>query len=148
METTPTKGAAFKWTAEAERDLFAACLVAAGEPKGATLKNAMELLNENFGERFTQKAASHRLQHLQKLKRKEGKTAGSDESTPKKANASTKKASSTPKKRVKATEEDADTDSPTTKKRRGKGSAKKPLPEAEDQDDEEEKVFSVKKEEQ
>lgn len=61
METTPTKGAVFKWTAEAERDLFAACLVVTGEPKGATLKNAMDLLNGQFGERFTQKAASHRL---------------------------------------------------------------------------------------
>ncbi|ROW12880.1 hypothetical protein VPNG_04725 [Cytospora leucostoma] len=148
MENTPTKGAAFKWTAEAERDLFAACLVVAGEPKGATLKNAMDLLNEHFGERFTQKAASHRLQHLQKLKRKEGKTAGSDEATPKKATATPKKAGATPKKRGKATEDDADTESPSTKKRRGKGSAKKSLPEAEDQDDEEEKVLRVKKEEQ
>jgi hypothetical protein len=58
---TPTKGAPFKWDAEAERDLFAACLVAAGEPKGPTLKKAMEILNENYGERFTQKAATHRL---------------------------------------------------------------------------------------
>lgn len=58
---TPTKGTPFKWDAETERDMFAACLVAAGEPKGPTLKKAMDILNENYGKRFTQKAASHRL---------------------------------------------------------------------------------------
>jgi hypothetical protein len=57
----PSKGSGFKWDAAAERDLFAACLVAADEPKGATLSNAMDILRDNFGERFTQKAASHRL---------------------------------------------------------------------------------------
>lgn len=82
------------------------------------------------------------------MKRKEGKTAGSEEATPKKATATPKKGSATPKKRGKGTEEDAETESPLSKKRRGKGSAKKSLPEIEDQDDEEEKVFSVKKEEQ
>lgn len=58
---TPTKGTPFKWDAEAERDLFAACLVASGEPKGPTLKKAMEVLKDTYGERFTQKAATHRL---------------------------------------------------------------------------------------
>lgn len=57
---TPTKGT-FKWDPASERDLFAACLVAADEPKGATLVKAMDILEENFGERFTKKAASHRL---------------------------------------------------------------------------------------
>lgn len=59
--TSPSKGPTFKWDAAAERDLFAACLIAADEPKSATLAKAMEILKENFGERYTQKAASHRL---------------------------------------------------------------------------------------
>lgn len=59
--STPTKASGFKWDPAAERDLFAACLVAADEPKGATLAKAMEILEENFGERFTKKAATHRL---------------------------------------------------------------------------------------
>lgn len=58
---SPSKGPSFKWDSAAERDLFAACLIAADEPKGATLAKAMEILKENFGERFTQKAASHRM---------------------------------------------------------------------------------------
>lgn len=59
--SSPTKAPTFKWDPAAERDLFAACLVAADEPKGATLAKAMEILEENFGERFTKKAATHRL---------------------------------------------------------------------------------------
>lgn len=59
--SSPSKGPTFKWDSASERDLFAACLIAADEPKGATLAKAMDILKENFGERFTQKAASHRL---------------------------------------------------------------------------------------
>lgn len=59
--STPTKGSSFKWDPASERDLFAACLVAANEPKPATLAKAMEILEENFGQRFTMKAATHRL---------------------------------------------------------------------------------------
>ncbi|ROW06430.1 hypothetical protein VMCG_04423 [Cytospora schulzeri] len=135
---TPTKGAPFKWDAEAERDLFAACLVAAGEPKGPTLKKAMEIMNDNFGERFTQKAATHRFQHLQKLKRKDGTAGnGSGEATPKKAR--------TPKKRGKADDADADTDNtPKPKKRRS--AATKKATALETQDDEEETGSVVKNE--
>lgn len=56
---TPSKG--FKWDAEAERDLFGACLVTLGEPKGQTLAKAHELLQEKLGVTYTLKAATHRL---------------------------------------------------------------------------------------
>lgn len=52
---------AFKWTPEAERDLYAACLVAVGEPKGATLKQAVAILQESLNVTITVKAASHRM---------------------------------------------------------------------------------------
>lgn len=57
METTKR---GIKWDAETERDLFAACLVVCGEPKGATLRQAVEILNER-GLDCTVKAASHRM---------------------------------------------------------------------------------------
>lgn len=56
---TPKK--AIKWDAEAERDLYAACLVVAGEPKGQTLSKAVELLRDTHGVSYTLKAASHRM---------------------------------------------------------------------------------------
>ncbi|KAK2607800.1 hypothetical protein N8I77_006450 [Diaporthe amygdali] len=118
---TPTKGSTFKWDPAAERDLFAACLVAADEPKGDTLAKAMEILKDNFGERFTKKAASHRVQHLQKLKRKEGSP--------------TKKAATPSKKRGKAPAEADDDDNESPKKKR-KGKAA-PAPSGEDEDNKE-----------
>lgn len=59
MDSTPKKGA--KWDAEADRDLWAACLVTLGEPKGPTLKSAVDLLKEMKGVDYTVKAASHRM---------------------------------------------------------------------------------------
>lgn len=56
---TPKK--AVKWGAEADRDLFAACLVVVGEPKGQTLSKAVELLRDTHGVSYTTKAASHRM---------------------------------------------------------------------------------------
>lgn len=58
MDSTPKRGA--KWDAEADRDLWAACLVALGEPKTATLKQAVDILMETKGVDITVKAASHR----------------------------------------------------------------------------------------
>lgn len=52
---------AIKWDAEAERDLYGACLVILGEPKGATLGKAVELLREVKGIEYTVKAATHRM---------------------------------------------------------------------------------------
>ncbi|KUI63194.1 hypothetical protein VP1G_10321 [Cytospora mali] len=135
---TPTKGTGFKWDAAAERDLFAACLVAAGEPKGPTLKNAMVILNDHFGERFTQKAATHRLQHLQKLKRKDNASGNGNGEA-----ATPKKARTTPKKRGKAADEDADSETPKPKKRRG---PTKKSAAADDEDVDEEKGSFVKDE--
>ncbi|KUI74016.1 hypothetical protein VM1G_09269 [Cytospora mali] len=135
---TPTKGTGFKWDAAAERDLFAACLVAAGEPKGPTLKNAMAILNDHFGERFTQKAATHRFQHLQKLKRKDNASGNGNGEA-----ATPKKARTTPKKRGKAADEDADSETPKTKKRRGPN---KKAAAADDEDVDEEKGSFVKDE--
>lgn len=59
MDTPGKKG--FKWTAEAERDLYAACLIAVGEPKGPTLSKAVQFLKENLDIDITVKAASHRV---------------------------------------------------------------------------------------
>ncbi|KAL2276929.1 hypothetical protein FJTKL_00387 [Diaporthe vaccinii] len=129
---TPTKGPAFKWDPASERDLFAACLVAADEPKGATLTKAMEILEENFGERFTKKAATHRLQHLQKLKRKEGGGA------PKKT--------ATPNKRNKPATEGDDDEAPKKKKQR-KTTIKAASAHADDQDDDEDVELQLKNEE-
>lgn len=56
---TPTKG--FKWDAEAERDLFGACLVVLGQPKGSTLADAHKLLQDTRGITYTVKAATHRM---------------------------------------------------------------------------------------
>lgn len=56
----PTKKT-FKWDAEADRDLYAACLIIAGEPKGQTLGKAVELLRETKGVSYTVKAATHRM---------------------------------------------------------------------------------------
>lgn len=63
---TPTKG--IKWDAEAERDLFGACLVVLGEPKGKTLSMAHELLIESRGVSYTLKAAKHRMSDWPTLK--------------------------------------------------------------------------------
>ncbi|KAL1854885.1 hypothetical protein Daus18300_011303 [Diaporthe australafricana] len=129
--STPTKGPAFKWDAEAERDLFAACLVAAGEPKGATLAKAMDILEATFGERFTKKAASHRLQHLQKLKRKDGSPS--------------KKAETPSKKRAKAANNGSDDDN--TPKKRRKTAAPKSAPILAMEDDDENDDNLIKPEE-
>lgn len=59
---TPSKG--FKWDHEAERDLFGACLVVLGEPKGQTLAKARELLQEVRGVTYTLKAAQHRMSDI------------------------------------------------------------------------------------
>lgn len=59
MDTPGKKGV--KWSTEAERDLYAACLVAVGEPKGGTLSKAVQILKENLGVEITVKAASHRV---------------------------------------------------------------------------------------
>lgn len=59
METPNKKG--IKWSAEAERDLYAACLVAVGEPKGNTLRQAVQILEDSLGLVVTVKAASHRV---------------------------------------------------------------------------------------
>lgn len=56
---TPPKG--FKWDGESERDLFGACLVVLGEPKGKTLANAHQLLMDTRGVSYTLKAATHRM---------------------------------------------------------------------------------------
>lgn len=55
------KGTGFKWDAESERDLFGACLVVLGEPKGKTLAEAHKLLQELRGVTYTTKAATHRM---------------------------------------------------------------------------------------
>lgn len=57
----PTKRRVFKWDPASERDLFAACLVAADQPKGATLTKALEILEGSHGYRLTEKAATVRL---------------------------------------------------------------------------------------
>lgn len=59
MNSTPKK--TIKWDAEAERDLYGACLVVLGEPKGQTLGKAVELLHEVKGVEYTVKAATHRM---------------------------------------------------------------------------------------
>lgn len=59
MNGTPKK--TIKWDAEAERDLYGACLVVLGEPKGQTLGKAVELLREVKGVEYTVKAATHRM---------------------------------------------------------------------------------------
>lgn len=53
------KGAGFKWDAEAERDLFGACLVVLCEPKGKTLADAHQLLVDTRGVTYTPNAAHH-----------------------------------------------------------------------------------------
>ncbi|KKY37326.1 hypothetical protein UCDDA912_g02671 [Diaporthe ampelina] len=131
--STPTKVPAFKWDPASERDLFAACLVAADEPKGATLARAMDILKENFGERFTKKAATHRLQHLQKLKKKEGNGAPS------------KKPATPGKKRGKAATEGDDDESPKKKRKTPVKAA--PSHAADDHDDDEDVQLQLKNEE-
>ncbi|KAI3398140.1 hypothetical protein diail_9762 [Diaporthe ilicicola] len=130
--STPTKGPTFKWDDASDRDLFAACLIAAGEPKGATLAKAMDILKDNFGERFTKKAASHRLQHLQKLKRKEGSPV--------------KKAATPSKKRGKAATEDSDEETSPKKKRKTPVKSA-PVPASSAQDDEEDDNQNLVKDE-
>lgn len=58
--STPSKKTS-KWDAEMDRDLYAACLVIVGEPKGPTLGKAVELLREIKGVTYTVKAAMHRM---------------------------------------------------------------------------------------
>lgn len=56
-----SKGTGFKWDAESERDLFGACLVVLGEPKGKILADAHQLLVDTRGVTYTPKAAQHRM---------------------------------------------------------------------------------------
>ncbi|CAN8103852.1 unnamed protein product [Discula destructiva] len=130
-----------KWSAEAERDLYGACLVAMGLPKAADLNKACEILRETQGLTITPKAASHRIQHLQKLKRKEGAAvfAGSADAGP------SKKPAPGGKKRPKPVSDDEEVEEPTKKLKpnlkgnvqcKGKGKAATPVLASDSGDDE------------